>query len=359
MAENEATEHSGNRLFELTKEWSVHDEDILQVVGTGQIISSETIKDTFVEAIVVIGNQGNQTWPTWSHFITVAVIFVSVWFIYSSQPLSPVWKAVINAFTAKFKQVESNTSETTSDKSPPASLGTIHEVIVGENRDSLSTDETIDLPLSHSASPRTQIVMVPDENSTATSTLGYPTESARQLTMEAARQVVTAANIMDEALEESGRPRDHSAALNWAMSFHRSSSELEASRQQEYRQYAYDSWQRETDRDLSEQRHQEQLDSMEQDGAWVEKLVSARDRCLRSINTAIVRGLSLVAASRVVVFLMLNPSVSYSNLFSMLVGILEPVSDCCLIYCRFFRVLLVHLLNHCFPCNTDVLLLRH
>jgi uncharacterized membrane protein len=56
----------------------------------------------------------------------------------------------------------------------------------------------------------------------------------------------------------------------------------------------YDSYQKDLDRKISQQQHQETIACIKEEPKWMQQLVDARDRCLGSISTAIVRGIVLV-----------------------------------------------------------------
>jgi hypothetical protein len=335
----ETGEHyTSHRLLDLTREWSIHGDDIFQVVGTDQALSPLPFQRGIAREEIVEQAQGNLLFPSWAHLLTFSILLVStIWLLTSRRAISSIKNGLVRSFSTyqwRSKEPKGNSRSPTntpqsSDEASAVRITTTTTLAVNQHTQTLSPDELVTLALTEATptiSPTTQILPIPTELGDSTFSL-VSTEESRQSTMQAAREVVSAASIMEQVLEESGRPHDAAAALNWAMSLQRTSSKLQAQRQKEYRRYSYDSWQRETDRELDDQRHCETLASMEKANEWVETLVKARDRCLASISTAIVRGVTLVTASRMLGFLFLNPNVSLSNVFGMLKIITESVSD--------------------------------
>jgi hypothetical protein len=395
---------AGHRLLELSREWSMEGDDVFEVLGTGQIISSGSFEESIIYEEIVVESGSRYIFLPWAHIIIATVIVASIWFIFYTRRFQSIWRTFI---TTLFGNRDSDSKESkvySGGKSTmtPSSSGTLRtttRVVVNQLRESLTQDvlatyastpevptrssssatqivmspevesatevptrssssatqivmiselesapeaptrssasanqivtmpeleSTPEIPtMSSSSSSATQIVMVPEVDSAVTV---CSSEEIRQITVQAAREVVTAANILDQVLEESGRPRDPSATLNWAIDLHKTSRKLQAVQQEEQRRYTYDNWQRETDRAISERQHEQTISTMKAESAWAEKLANARDGCFESVSTAIVRGIILVAVSRLAPLLFFNPNIlSFATLFHLLQGTFETV----------------------------------
>jgi hypothetical protein len=325
------TDRAGHRLLELGREWSIQGEDIFEVVGTGQVISPGSFEESIYEEIVEV-SRGSQIILSWAHMFTATAVVASVWFLLSTRPFPSIWRTIIAALSdfrkspIKSKVHSSGSCDSRNSTMASSSTGTLratNRVVANQHRENLTQDALVayaSTPEIRSSSPSAtmQIVVVPEQESTGTLCI---TELSRQITVQAAREVVAAADILDQVLEESGRPRDPSVTLNWAAELHKTSRKLQARQQEEQRRYMYDNWQRETDRAISEQQHQESISAIKEESGcgWAEKLANIRDRCFESVFTAIVRGVVLVAVSRLVPHLFLNPNIlSFSTFFNLL-----------------------------------------
>jgi hypothetical protein len=326
------TDRVGHRLLELSREWSMQGDDVFEVLGTGQVISSGSFEESIIYEEIVEDSGRSYIFLSWAHIFIATVVVASIWFIIFTRPFPSIWRTIIATLSGN-RNSDSRKSEVYSGDSTmtPSSSGTVRattRVVVNQHRETLTQDalathaSTPEVP-TRSSSLATQIVMMPEQESMVTF---CSSEQSRQITVQAAREVITAANILDQVLEESGRPRDPSAALNWAIGLHKTSRKLQAMQQEEKRRYTYDNWQRETDRAISEQQHQQTISTMKADSAWAEKLANVRDRCFESVATAIVRGIILVAVSRLAPYLFFNPNIlSFATLFNLLNGAFETV----------------------------------
>jgi hypothetical protein len=332
------TDGAGHRLLELSREWSMQGDDVFEVVGTGQVISPGSFDESIMYEEVVEGSGKSHIFLSWAHILLLATVaIVSIWFTFSIRPFPSIWRTIV-ATLSRNRNSDSKRSKVYSGKSAmtPTSTETLSKtsrVVVNQHRETLTQDalatyaSTPEIPTSSSSSSATQIVMMPEvESSSAVATFCSSEESHQITVLHAAREVVTAANLLDQVLEESGRPRDPSAALNWAIDLHKTSRKLQAMQQEEQRRYTYDNWQRETDRAISERQHEQTISTMKAESAGAEKLVNVRDRCFESISTAIVRGIILVAVSRLAPFLFFNPNIlSFATLSNLLKGAFETV----------------------------------
>jgi hypothetical protein len=64
----------------------------------------------------------------------------------------------------------------------------------------------------------------------------------------------------------------------------------------------YDSYQKGIDREISQDQHEE-ITCMQKEPGWSGEVRDARDRCLGTTSTAIIRGIVLVALAKPVPFL--------------------------------------------------------
>jgi hypothetical protein len=369
------TDRVGHRLLELSREWSMQGDDVFEVLGTGQVISSGSFEENIIYEEIVEASGKSHMFPSWAHIFIATVAVASIWFTFSNRPFPSIWRTIVATLSGN-RNSDSKRSKVYSGNSTvtPSSTDTLRatsRVIVNQRRETLTPDalatyaSTPEVP-TRSSSSATQIVMMPEtspvvvnqrretptqdslatyastpedptrSSSSATQIVTMPelksavtfcsSEQSHQITVQAAREVVTAANLLDQVLEESGRPRDPSAALNWAIDLHKTSRKLQAMQQEEQRRYTYDNWQRETDRAISERQHDQTISTMKAESAWAEKLVNVRDRCFESVSTAIVRGIILVAVSRLAPYLFFNPNIlSFATLFNLLKGVFETV----------------------------------
>jgi hypothetical protein len=172
------------------------------------------------------------------------------------------------------------------------------------------------------------------------------THEPRQLTLQTAKEIVSSADIIEQALKESGRSYDRNLPMVWAMGNHTTSREISARIQAEKRGYIYDGFQKGIDREISQQQHQESISTMKEEAGWMSQLVAARDRCFGSISTAIVRGIILVAFIKLLPFLygVLKEGASFTAVAGEILGTV------CLEYVHCF-----HLVNYtCIHTNTFV-----
>jgi hypothetical protein len=131
-------------------------------------------------------------------------------------------------------------------------------------------------------------------------------QSRRQLThQQTAKDVVASADAFEQALKESGRSCDPELAMHWAMTNQKLSLEIAAREQAELRGYLYDSHQRGIDREISQEQHQETIACMQEEPGWMGTVNAASDRCRTTIFTAILRGIVLVALTKLAPFLYL------------------------------------------------------
>jgi hypothetical protein len=244
---------------------------------------------------------------------------------YASTPEVPTRSSSSAPQIVMIPEVESALTTYASTPEVPArsSSSATQIAMIPEVESALTTYASTPEVPTRSSSSATQAVMMPEVESTVTF---CSSEQSHEITVQAAREVVTAANLLDQVLEESGRPRDPSAALNWAIDLHKTSRKLQAMQQEEQRRYTYDNWQRETDRAISERQHEKTISTMKAESAWAEKLVNVRDGCFESVSTAIVRGIILVAVSRLAPYLFFNPNIlSFATLSNLVKGAFETV----------------------------------
>jgi hypothetical protein len=152
-------------------------------------------------------------------------------------------------------------------------------------------------------------------------------DEPHQLTLQTAKAVVSSADAIEQALKESGRSYNPNLPMQWAMTNHAVSREISAREQAEKRGYMYDSFQKGLDRDISQHQHQETIACIKEEPKWMQQLLDARNRCLGSISTAIVRGIVLVALTKLTpsLYLVWNEGASftafaggdYSNILSV------------------------------------------
>lgn len=326
------TDRAGHRLLELSREWSMQGDDVFEVLGTGQIISLGSFEESILYEEIVEGSGKSHIFISWAHIFIATVAVASIWFTFSARPFPSIWKIIVATLSGKrnfdSKRTKVYSGNSTMTSSSTETLRTASRVVANQHRETLTQDalatyaSTPEVP-TRSSSSATRIVMMPELESAVTF---YSSEESHQITVQAAREVVTAANLLDQVLEESGRPRDPSAALKWAIDLHKTSRKLQAMHQEEQRRYTYDNWQRETDRAISERQHAQTISTMKAESAWAEKLVNVRDRCFESVSTAIVRGIILVAVSRLAPYLFFNPNIlSFATLFNLLKGAFETV----------------------------------
>jgi hypothetical protein len=115
-----------------------------------------------------------------------------------------------------------------------------------------------------------------------------------QLTLQTAKAIVSSADVMEQALRESGRSYDPNLPLQFAMASYTASCEIYARDQAERRGYFYDNFQRGIDREISEEQHQETITCMQEEPGWSRELDDARDRGRAAISTAIIQAIALI-----------------------------------------------------------------
>jgi hypothetical protein len=303
----------GHRLLELSKNWAVHNGDVLQVVGTGQVISPGSFEATVTEEIVAGAVSDDN--HAWVYLFTGTMLIASAWFLFST----------VSLYSNKLKDSSTSSSAVVSDSATESTVLTKKSQVIVSQRRKLSQDDVVALSSAPGMSvSNNQIVTTPEHHSTLAV---YSTEQSRKITVHRAREVAVAANIIDQVIRESGRSVDPSVSLMCAIEMHKTDRKLEARLQEERRRYMYDHGQRETDRGLSERQHQESLSAMKEDNGWSKKLVETRDMCFGSLITAMVRGVVLVAVSRALPFLLRHPDlVSVSTLMSLASSMFDTVS---------------------------------
>jgi hypothetical protein len=126
-----------------------------------------------------------------------------------------------------------------------------------------------------------------------------------QLTLQTAKAIVSSADTFERALKESGRSYDPNLPMQCAITNHTLSREIYAREQAEKRGYMYASFQNGIDREISKQQHQETMTCMKEEPGWSSELRDARDRCRGAISVAIIRGIVLVALTKLAPFLYL------------------------------------------------------
>jgi hypothetical protein len=170
--------------------------------------------------------------------------------------------------------------------------------IACERRNSIVTSSASSIATGNGSLPNKQLAMLPflQYNN------GEP--QSHQLTpQESTKAIVASAAMFEQALKESGRSCDPKLAMQWATANHTLSLEIAAREQAEFRGYLYDSHQRDIDREISREQHQETIACLQEEPAWLDEVRDARDRCRGTISTAILRGIALVALTKLVPFL--------------------------------------------------------
>jgi hypothetical protein len=130
-------------------------------------------------------------------------------------------------------------------------------------------------------------------------------QSHQRTHQQTAKDVVASADAFEQALTESGRSCDPELAMHWAMTNQKLSLEIAAREQAELRGYLYDSHQKGIDREISQEQHQETIACMQEEPGWMGRVNVASDRCRTTISTAILRGVVLVALTKLAPFLYL------------------------------------------------------
>jgi hypothetical protein len=147
---------------------------------------------------------------------------------------------------------------------------------------------------------------LPNEQLATLPFLQYNEPQSHQLThQQTAKDIVASADAIEQALKESGHSCDPKHAMQWAMTNHTLSREITALEQAELRGYLYDSHRKGIDREISQEQHQETIACMKEDPGWAGELRDARDHCCGAIFTAIIRGIVLVALTKLAPFLYL------------------------------------------------------
>jgi hypothetical protein len=154
-------------------------------------------------------------------------------------------------------------------------------------------------------------------------------DEPHQLTLHTAKAIVSSADVIEQALKESGRSFDPNLPMQWAMTSHTLSREISAREQAEKRGYMYDSYQKDLDQNISQQQHQETIACKKEEPKWMQQLLDARNRCLGSISTAIVRGIMLVALTKLApsLYLVWKEGASLTEVSGEIVGMLYPCTD--------------------------------
>jgi hypothetical protein len=127
----------------------------------------------------------------------------------------------------------------------------------------------------------------------------------QQITLQTAKAIVSSADNIEQALKESGRSYDRNLPMEMAMASHMASREISAREQAEKRGYMYDSYQKDVDRKNSKQQHEDTIACIKEEPAWMAQLLNARERGLGAISRAIIRGIALVALTKLAPFLYL------------------------------------------------------
>ena len=144
---------------------------------------------------------------------------------------------------------------------------------------------------------------LPNEQLATLPFLQHSDPQSHQLTLQTAKAIVASADVFELALKESGRTCDPNLAMQFAMTNHTLSIEIAAREQAELRGYMYDSHQKGVDRTISKEQHKETITCMQQEPGWLDDLRNAQDRCRGAIATAIIRGIVLVALTKLAPFL--------------------------------------------------------
>jgi hypothetical protein len=130
-------------------------------------------------------------------------------------------------------------------------------------------------------------------------------ESGRVYDAKFGESIVAAAAIFEQVLKESGRVYDPNLPMQFATANYTTSREIYAREQAELRGYLYDSHQKDIDREISQEQHQETIACMQEEPGWMGRVNVASDRCRTTISTAILRGVVLVALTKLAPFLYL------------------------------------------------------
>jgi hypothetical protein len=170
--------------------------------------------------------------------------------------------------------------------------------ITCERGNPIVTSSSSSIATGNGTLPNKQLAMLPF--------LQYNEPQSRQLThQQTTKDVVASADAFEQALKDSGRSCDPELAMYWAITNHKLSLEIAAREQAELRGYLYDSHQRDVDREISQEQHQETIACMQEEPGWMGQVNAASDRCRTTISTAILRGIVLVALTKLTPFLYL------------------------------------------------------
>jgi hypothetical protein len=123
-----------------------------------------------------------------------------------------------------------------------------------------------------------------------------------QLTLESAKAIVSSADVMEQALKESGRSYDPNLPMQFAIASYTASRDIYARKQTETRGYFYDSIQRGIDREISEEQHQETITCMQEKPGWSHELNDARARGRAAISTALIHAIVFIVLLKLVPF---------------------------------------------------------
>jgi hypothetical protein len=160
-------------------------------------------------------------------------------------------------------------------------------------------------------------------------TLPFIQDTHQALTLQTAKAIVSSADAIEQALKESGRSYDPNLPMQFAMTNHTLSREISAREQAEKRGYMYDSFQKDVDREISQQQHQENIACKKEAPKWSQQLMDARNRCVGSISTAIVRGIVLVALTKLAPFMYYHVLRNEGASFMAVAGdIIETIYPC-------------------------------
>jgi hypothetical protein len=155
---------------------------------------------------------------------------------------------------------------------------------------SISTVSSPSIAIGNGSLPNEQLATLPF--------LQHNEPEHHQLTLQTAKAIVSSADVMEQALKESGRSYDPNLPMQYAMASYTASRDIYAREQAEKRGYMYDSYQKGIDREISQDQHEETIACMQEEPGWVGEVRDARDRGRGAISTAIIRGIVLVALTK-------------------------------------------------------------
>jgi hypothetical protein len=166
-----------------------------------------------------------------------------------------------------------------------------------ERGSSISTVSSPSIATGNGSLPNEQLSTVPF--------LQHNEPQSHQLTLQTAKAIVSSADVFEQALKESGRSYDPNLPMQYAIASYTASRDIYAREQAEKRGYMYDSYQKGIDRAISQEQHDETIACMQEEPGWLGEVKDASDRGRGAISTAIIRGIVLVALTKLVPFLYL------------------------------------------------------